>query len=1674
MFSLILILLFDIIFSLRTSFNDYKPLDNPYEDDISSSTEAYHHIITSFSAAGYIDYYKGIYYKKYLCCSWGYTDYGHYRCLHTIGSYQTIENYTQLNNINETNLKELLHYGCSPVEEEGHLNILFDYQRYTNDSIVSIQIRMTNTDPEPVEFNLAICTKHTGSYRDKKCSEFKAIDSYIIPNNSFIIYTFKLDQNSWYVQNDNFTIPHNDPAVKFDFTKPILLYINPENEKKIYINSYIVSVNLRRYILSLGGHAHNYCNNYGCLTSYSCTPSGADIKYGCVIPSYDDALITDCSLRGCIPGAYCNRDNTCIECDQQCRTCEADKMKCISCYSNAIYPQWKYYRDNPYKTGQCIFEFYPLNKVEKMDIEVPIPLSYRLTFEFWIYIHDPTYLTNEDLTQSLSSFVLKDFFTFSLHQNSSDYNSVIFLLTPFEYFYPFKNDYTIMGDYYDKYLKAYPSLQYLKLEVKNITSRWFYIRGGFSYVHNKIFINNEEKVLKFLPVFKDDDMTNYRFLMRKFYRRYDYTTLKIQGFQYINTDVYVRNLNFYSDYMFNGINNPNYFNLHEIDDILTYPQLLFSIPFTNVTVESVKLQVKFNFYDYSGQFNDITNADEQNKVIIKELQGVLVRGYLAPTKNFYRLNLLSFANKEYTSTDIQRDKYADIECLSNENKEYCYDDGQPYICKHGFNLIEKYKDLNTTNIGSNTDITNEDNNGNSEEEGQEIETTIIFEEPRKNYSFCVSECIQEDSDGNRHEFMRLPNIKRNQKTKTKIDNDICTYECNSSLVENCPISQNIELKDFKCRENESFYSYFYQCLDSKEYPPNESGLQFSGTMNTKSIYFPMNQDLYNFYIEIWFHPDLLTQEDKPLYTKYFFATNNHHMYYDIKTQQFMLKVYNDKGTASTFNLNQKIYYFGWNHLIFYSHENVVKNVILTTFTVSVANNLIDVGTIEGRSTANKICFCNEDLNCCDRLSKITWMDMFIKEIKVWDSNFAQYYTMNDIDKYKYIIPGGLLQMYNLSASSIDQNKIIDTRHPDDPSYNAIFPYNDEEINPDNDMNFNIGWNFSWNDIFYPKYIVSAKILKDFARVEIYETRLCYEGCLKCFGYNKFSCYSCQPGYALNGATCTKTSDNIGIYYYINPLKPINETDTIEDLELDFASLNLSDYTTITLHFYIKVYGFIQERIDLYKNDGNKLFKLITFSEEKQFILYYNIEDDVVILNLNGKTQFSYKGLLAKFGSWIPISISAFRSDDLNFRKNFNSMTFDNILLPYLGFDENKLYEYFPIETFKISKYLIAHFADITLYDLFIINAYGYAQHKYSENSKFNENSDISRNKIIIKTFKMFVTEKELNNDEQNLDSTYSTSEEDSTNSISEDDSPKMNNLFNKCISPEDILNPDEIMQKVTCKEDYLPYLDQKCKDDELVQFQTSNLPAACITSASKCENIEQVTLNMLSNCDYLYATCDTKSLNSINNLIYSYTPKNTPNDFYIICGNAHGLDLARFEPGEIKNITSPTKEFKMEFWFLSQSYVDNHFKSITLEWTDHIKIEVFYNSESGKYGAKCIPMNDEDNIMEFEYIEASNDQNRWRYIVCGVNAETKKAYMTNLMVENRAESTFNPTIDLTNELTTLKLQENSDTNYGVTYLKELRLWECYDCSSDKAFVKYSRDDPKIIIKVFLNLMFMFN
>ena len=423
------------ILSLKIPPDNFKELDNPYRNDIEITTEKDHHIITAVSPKGYVDYYKGIYYKNFLFCRWQ-VNYG----LHFINDSKTItkiDNYLDLQNIEDTNLKELLSYGC---DSDYPLNVVLDYRR---DS-------------------------------EENCNKIAQLDESVIAENSFTIYSIKLGKTKYYIQSEDFLIEHNYPST-LNWDSHIRLFFLT-GDKHIYINSYLVSVDLFNYVLSLGGHTHNYCTNHGCITGTSCerqegTSSTAPKYYVCEYVNYG-RFYTECSLFGCIPGSFCDESQTCKECDYQCRTCFSKAyMDCKSCYSIAEYPQWKHYYE--FQAGtQCTFEFYPINKIESDNIDVPIPLSHRVTMEFWMFIHDPKYLTNKDLRSSLSSFILKDFFTLSLRQEVSDYNSVTFILTPFEYFYPFKKAYTTANDYLNDYLVNYPALQYLTINVKQVTSRF--------------------------------------------------------------------------------------------------------------------------------------------------------------------------------------------------------------------------------------------------------------------------------------------------------------------------------------------------------------------------------------------------------------------------------------------------------------------------------------------------------------------------------------------------------------------------------------------------------------------------------------------------------------------------------------------------------------------------------------------------------------------------------------------------------------------------------------------------------------------------------------------------------------------------------------------------------------------------------------------------------------------------------------------------------------------------------------------------------------------------------------------------------------------------------------------------------------------------------------------------
>ena len=156
------------IFSLKNPPEQFKELDNPYRDDLQYTTEKHHHIITAVSSKGYIDYYKGIYYKKHLYCHWRKDSYG----LYPVEANEPIPNYLNLGNINDTNLKELHKYGCTYK----NLNILVHYRRSDDNTLISLSLRLTNIMEEEIMFKFGFCSVYEDYYQET-CNDIIEFDT---------------------------------------------------------------------------------------------------------------------------------------------------------------------------------------------------------------------------------------------------------------------------------------------------------------------------------------------------------------------------------------------------------------------------------------------------------------------------------------------------------------------------------------------------------------------------------------------------------------------------------------------------------------------------------------------------------------------------------------------------------------------------------------------------------------------------------------------------------------------------------------------------------------------------------------------------------------------------------------------------------------------------------------------------------------------------------------------------------------------------------------------------------------------------------------------------------------------------------------------------------------------------------------------------------------------------------------------------------------------------------------------------------------------------------------------------------------------------------------------------------------------------------------------------------
>jgi hypothetical protein len=177
------------------------------------------------------------------------------------------------------------------------------------------------------------------------------------------------------------------------------------------------------------------------------------------------------------------------------------------------------------------------------------------------------------------------------------------------------------------------------------------------------------------------------------------------------------------------------------------------------------------------------------------------------------------------------------------------------------------------------------------------------------------------------------------------------------------------------------------------------------------------------------------------------------------------------------------------------------------------------------------------------------------------------------------------------------------------------------------------------------------------------------------------------------------------------------------------------------------------------------------------------------------------------------------------------------------------------------------------------------------------------------------------------------------------------------------------------------------------------------------------------------------------------------------------MDFNRFNSGSIQNIKSPLGAFNIEFWFYSQSYVSTgsstNFQSIEISWNFHMKTKIQWTSPN--FIGSCYPLSDlstpaNDGTPQTVQWTYTNGYNKWIYLTCGVDNIAKTFFVSNSnTVGSGASFSSLNTVPASNVY--LYINEGSTPGYGMTLLRELRLWNCYSCNTVNVYLAYQQGYP---------------
>ncbi len=386
-------------------------------------------------------------------------------------------------------------------------------------------------------------------------------------------------------------------------------------------------------------------------------------------------------------------------------------------------------------------------------------------------------------------------------------------------------------------------------------------------------------------------------------------------------------------------------------------------------------------------------------------------------------------------------------------------------------------------------------------------------------------------------------------------------------------------------------------------------------------------------------------------------------------------------------------------------------------------------------------------------------------------------------------------------------------------------------------------------------------------------------------------------------------------------------------------------------------------------------------------LGFDIKNYYLVIRESNKNAFEYKEFRNDLGKWIPISIGIYISGTDGNNIYPNIFTF-NVKQKEIPLNEN---EYsipssgILVTELNIGYECIALFNDIRIYKKFFEGGFG----------------------------KIMGIE---NTRQQDLFLNFPLHSIDSSSCVTNDQ--LLHNLI------------------ITCVPDYSEYFDENyyCNNDDKY-FNYDTLPN-CINCNSECSELCYGNSNEKCTCD-------------ITKGVYWLRQNSNKETF---CEKIPYLDFSNIEPIKYSSdLITQTNEYTIEFWTFIYSYVYNsNFKGIHLEWNFHNKITLFFDSD---LKVTCYPIFDNSEGLNEFLIDQYTKQiyfDKWNYIRCGTNLLENEYFLNDDKQTIKTLNIYYPNYEsIINDNTKEKYfkiyrNDNSLTNFGFIFLREIKLWQQYN------------------------------